>query len=315
MANQNPKVETDLVLLRCSRCGGDVPIADRDEVVCPYCGHAVAVPEAHRRAVRLVRDQDEELRRADEAWKSYSRGTWPPWLATLLACPPSAVLAAGVLAALFEKLGVLALGADPRTLLGAVGILPLVLLVPLAVVAYWSSQKAAGTRLTRLMLAARPGKVPCCRACGAPLSLTDGALFVRCAYCRTDSLVTLDALEARALVENIQRAEASASTALESAAARRQKASWAARFMAFIWLGMMALVLVWAFVPALDHVVALVALDMFALSMLTFMMAAGSLVEAIERSGRSGKAISGVLGLAAFAVAIASAWAVWMIAD
>jgi predicted RNA-binding Zn-ribbon protein involved in translation (DUF1610 family) len=308
------EAKVDLVALRCARCGGDVPAADAETVPCPHCGQATVVPEAHRRAVALVREQDEELRRADAEWARYAKKTWPRWLASLLAAPPSLVLGGGLTAALLVKLGVLALPLSPRELLAWLGLVPLTPLVALAVLAYWSSLRAKGTALARVALAARPGKVPSCRACGAPLTVPESALFVRCVYCRTDSLVTLDALEARALVENIERAEASATRALESAQGRRNKARQGMKWLSLVWLGMIALALLWAAVPALDALLALVMADMLVLSMLTYMLAFGTLVEGLERSGGRPTRYNGAIALIVFALAVGSMLVPWMIA-
>jgi uncharacterized Zn-finger protein len=307
-------VAVDLVALCCEGCGGDVPIADAESVSCPYCTRVVRVPEAHRQAVRLVGAEDGELRHAEQAWQTYARATWPAWLAVVLAFPPAIVLAGSLSLALCAKFGVVQLYTSPRTFIGQVGLTPLVPLVALAVIAYWSSVQTSAIRLTRLALAARPGKVPSCRACGAPLAVGDGALFVRCPYCRTDSLVTLDALAVGALAENIERAEASAKTALESAEKRRENARRGAKVIGLVWLGLIGLLALWVLVPFVDHVLGLVALDMFALSTLTYVVAFGTLVDTLRRSGKTPR-FSGALVLLAFLMAVASSLAIWIVAS
>ncbi|HTA91681.1 MAG TPA: hypothetical protein VK745_18990 [Polyangiaceae bacterium] len=306
-------VAADLVALQCGQCGGSVPVADLESATCPYCGQLVSVPEEHRNAVRLVRAQDTELRHAEREWSRFTRTTLPTWLATLFAMPPSLILAGSLTAALLAKLGLLVLSSEPRIFFAISGLLPLAPAVVLAVVAYWSSTTAEGIRLTRVLLAARPGKVPTCRNCGAPLLVPEQALFVRCPYCRTDSLVTLDALQARALLENIDRAEASAQGAIESARARRAKALWAARWMAAIWFGMISIALLWAFVPTLDAVIGLVAADVFVLSLFTYLITAGTLVSSVG-SPRLRAKLSAVGAAAGFALATASTVALWLIA-
>lgn len=306
-------VEVDMVALGCGRCGGSVPVADQDSVTCPYCGELASVPPEHRNAVRLVRAQDAELRHAEEEWSRFQHKALSTWVATLFEILPSLILAGSLTAALLAKFGVIVLSRSPRAFFGLTGLLPLAPAVALASLGYWSNTTADGIHVARLSLAARAGKVPGCRNCGAPLLAPEGALFVRCPYCRTDSLLTLDAVQARALVENINRAEASAQAAIESARARRAKAIWAAKWMAVIWLGMISVVLVWAFVPALDAVVGLVAAVMLPLGTYTYLMSGAALVAVIEGPGRNSQ-LWGVCALGSFALAVGSVVAVFVIA-
>jgi hypothetical protein len=145
--------------------------------------------------------------------------------------------------------------------------------------------------------------------------VSDAALFVRCPYCRTDSLVALDALQAAALNANIERAEASAQAAIERARARRAKTWLSAKWMAAIWLAMIAFLLFWVFLPSTDVGLALVAGDMLILSMLTYMMAIGTLIGTLDRWGFRASRFAGALGLIAFVVAIASTVTLWIVAS
>jgi hypothetical protein len=58
----------------------------------------------------------------------------------------------------------------------------------------WSAAIHATIVRFHTALAARAPKdtssPPCCRSCGAPLEVAKDAIFARCAYCGTDSLVT-----------------------------------------------------------------------------------------------------------------------------
>jgi predicted RNA-binding Zn-ribbon protein involved in translation (DUF1610 family) len=307
------QVSVELVSLSCPACGGSVPIADAERVACPFCGSATAVPEAHRQAVRLVRAQDDELRRAEKQWQSYAKKTLPNWVAKAASVPPSVILSSVVAVALLDKLGAIQAWTTPRRVIG-LGVLPLAPAIALAAMAYWSTVRENDVRVARLALAARPGKVPCCRSCGAALAVSDGATFVRCPYCRADSLVTLDALQARALSDNVQRAHDSASAALEAGRARRAKTLQAGKVLGSIFLGAVALLFVWGFAPFLDFVLVLMFLDMLTLSTLTYALTLSTLLGRTDPSVKPAPG-EGWLVLLLFVMAVISSATVWYVAE
>jgi hypothetical protein len=172
------------------------------------------MPASHRQAVRLTRAADQELARASQLWRSLVEHTIPVWKAAIASHLAPVLMVTGVTASVLVKAGVFDPGLAHTTVLG-------LFWLPLGPALYWASYSAwhsvpAGpmARVTAAF-AARPGLTFGCRSCGAPLGAPGPeALFVRCIYCKTDSLVQLDAGHTRALAGKAVQAAANAEHAL-----------------------------------------------------------------------------------------------------
>ncbi|HEY4122616.1 MAG TPA: hypothetical protein VGM56_32350 [Byssovorax sp.] len=200
----------DLERLTCGACGAPVPLADAAVVRCPHCAAPVEIPEAHRRAFTLERK--DSASRA-EAHMLYAELGVPPGR-LLRACAVAfngwwLVLGGGfvmmcaslfVVDFTFFMLGDAfhenvvetmpqrdqrALQFPPAIALAAVG----------AALGVYGRRRARSRQRLQAALAARPPEITggpaTCRACGAPLTVPDGALGVRCVYCGSDNLVAL----------------------------------------------------------------------------------------------------------------------------
>jgi LSD1 subclass zinc finger protein len=117
-------------------------------------------------------------------------------------------------AAVLTRMGLINTGIEPRSLLGWWLAAPAAPILALACGTTYFTALRPQVPSLRVALAAVGEGHPGCRRCGAPLTLGEGAVFVRCAHCRTDNLVTVDALRERALLSETSAVASSAETAL-----------------------------------------------------------------------------------------------------
>jgi predicted RNA-binding Zn-ribbon protein involved in translation (DUF1610 family) len=178
-----------LSALTCRTCGAPVPLRVADEVPCPHCGDAVAIPERWRAAAQ-AREADELVRREVEPlWEKLT--TAPPvWverslLASIVALPPAVTVAAQVAA--FE------LHRSPPSSLSTFVLLTLPALLPGGIgwIRVWALRQTVLE--LKLEVAALPpgrsGDPPSCRQCAAPLDAAPDAISATCRYCGADSVV------------------------------------------------------------------------------------------------------------------------------
>ncbi len=227
-----------------------MPIDDADSVACPFCAAVVKVPGAHRKAVILTRQEDDQIAAAEQAWRALERWTMPRSLVFALTLPAGAALLIGFTLAAAKTWGVSSTGLSARQVLGWVAFVPLAPSLVLAMLAVALRPYAQQVPLLRAQLAARAGQhQPECRSCRAPVRLRPGALLVRCPYCRTDNLVTLAAVDERALAASAASAQESV---LEAIAKLRDRASEALAGLSYLpAVGLLALLpALWAFAGA-----------------------------------------------------------------
>jgi DNA-directed RNA polymerase subunit RPC12/RpoP len=203
--------------LLCPSCKAPVPLGDGERTTCPYCGTSVAIPadyvelrdaarrdsadraEASRLYARLGRPPGPALRlwgalaRATQgfAWTVFEYG----WILALILLPVVPFVLARHAASwigvdLMDRFG------GPAFALIVLAVFVLLIVVP-AALSRNATDKASVRLALQQMLAARapeqPGGVTRCRRCGAPLTVSSGALGARCDYCRADNLVALPA--------------------------------------------------------------------------------------------------------------------------
>lgn len=201
--------------LSCPSCSAPVPLEDGDSFRCPFCNAEVSVPESYRAVRNANRVADADLARVEAAYAALGTPPGPflrvaargadvlLWLfghfSTLVlllvvffAAPPAALdalehvapqLGISVVSLTGPVIAALALGA----LVFAGFLLPIEY-------THRSALAAGRSRLGAGMAAKPPataGGPAVCRECGAPLAVPQGALGVRCRYCRTDNLVAL----------------------------------------------------------------------------------------------------------------------------
>lgn len=272
--------EDTLRPLRCATCGAAVPAASTATTRCLSCGAEVPVPREHRDAVEALRAEDEAVARANDAWRKATRFTLPSWLDRLLQIVPALIFWGGL--ATFAVLGVMANGADPSLPdhIGTLVFLPLELAVVVMVAVYWlRPPRRVIDQVARPFVASTPspGGPASCRACGAPLRVPSRQAFVRCIYCRTDSLVgysvaTLDRV-AKA-THAAARSATEAVTQLEAAIAVASKNSFLMGLVNAIPIGMLC---AWSLVPLLREYFVVNLLVITALAFEAMLVGAGAL--------------------------------------
>jgi len=213
--SETPSAPVAPEVLRCGNCGAPQVPVDQASAACPYCQHAVGMPEALRDKLRA-----NAALRADDAASAQ-------FVAQLIA-QPGAKLASRWLA-LGRKLLVLSQPAalvylcvvvyhqtkgqsatsglfvaraspsDDWLFFYDIGVLLLTLVVAFWVV--WSALSAYfANRQALRVLAESFGAVPpvtpgapcTCRQCGAPLAEGAGTLVVRCVYCSAENVLGID---------------------------------------------------------------------------------------------------------------------------
>ncbi len=204
-----------LAVLACSGCGEPLAVGEADWIACPACGKREIVPEPYR----ALRDA-EQATAADRAqvahfYRKLGRSSrFTSWLvdgvddgvairrltsfymASMIALVLSPIVLLIViwwLVALEPRVNVYQV-LDPA-LRGVVygGAVFAALLVP--ALGFWRLGWVRGRRRVMLRRAlaagapARAGGPATCRACGAPLSISPGAIAVGCLYCRAENLL------------------------------------------------------------------------------------------------------------------------------
>jgi DNA-directed RNA polymerase subunit RPC12/RpoP len=253
----------------CTRCNAALAVVDAPTVACTYCGAVNEVPAAYREELRLARDLDETTRRAVNEWARLDRIKVPRWWFVLAASVPFLLLAGGLAILLILRVENL-----PR--LAAIFVW-----FPLAPVALLAS--SIGMRNLLVSGAARIGvafaAIPSpsglnCRQCGAPLSVEEGDVLVRCLYCGAESIVRLDESQMRSLEKNVGTAKQSLAQAMSALTKHAELASFETRGRVYVIAGLLVLPVVWSFVSAVQtsYWSLLIALDVFVLSLCVFWM-------------------------------------------
>ncbi|MFO0983733.1 MAG: hypothetical protein U1E76_18715 [Planctomycetota bacterium] len=229
-----------LLPLACSACGGLVPLADADRVLCHFCGASIAVPPRHR-ALRAASATDAARRATADAL--YSRlGRTPN--AGLRACA-SVFTPGALLLGLFPAsaiIGVLLLGAvlllvdrlapfnpfdvlSERPLTWWAIITGLVLAWAGTLLGSLARHVALDRQALQAALAARPPSRPggpaSCRRCAAPLDVVPGALGARCDFCGADNLVAIREEWIAAARRSVRRLDAAIERAVAELAGQR----------------------------------------------------------------------------------------------
>lgn len=214
----------DVKPLTCPSCDGPVPLADADQVKCPYCGAEVLISERLRSLKRELGRLDEEKKAADRLYRRL--GKPPPRFLRVFSFFDSAWfwmlglgfwITAGLVVFIASvpwvgqhlfhvntwdvlterQQSMISIGGTMSTV--AIGLL----------LSGWSRKRTVSRGSLQAALAAAPpksaGGPAQCRLCGAALAVAPGALGARCDYCGADNLVQIPA-EWVAKVRSITRA-------------------------------------------------------------------------------------------------------------
>jgi hypothetical protein len=237
--------------LKCTSCNASLPLADAPSVSCWYCGAARSVPDELRRALSVARERTKATARATAQWRSLEAVHVPRALYVACSVTPFVLFAVGIGAALNVAWLVPARRtAVPQALAWAMW-------VPLIPVTYAAGKiglrnlLASGTDWISATFASLPSAVeggpPGCRLCGAPLTVEPEDIFVRCAYCETESLVGVSLERINAFAAAGAQAEVSASRATELLLRWRRAARFQIVGRTLAVSGLVVLPLIWSF--------------------------------------------------------------------
>ena len=187
--------------IRCTKCDAPLPLLAATSFDCPHCGAHVAVPARYK---HLYETNVLEAKAQAELEAHYVRVSRVPSRRFDVLALALVLLGPAIAAATWMHTT-----AHPPTPIDLFTFAIIPALLPGTALWMWSAAIHATVVRFRLVLAARKPKdkasPPCCRECGAPLAVKDGAIFARCGYCGTDSLVAELSDAVSALDEALRR--------------------------------------------------------------------------------------------------------------
>lgn len=207
--SETAKRHISLQVLCCQACGAPVPLAEGDELTCPYCQATVAIPPEYRALRDVERDAAAKRTKAQSLFKSLGH---PPGLFLRLWAGVSVGLGylfllpfVFVFAGIAVSKGTDAISKTVQanladTLSNAqyftliAGLMFTTLGLPI-VLGVYGRRRTNSRRRVQAALAAMPpkreGAPLACRKCAAPLPVQAGALGETCYYCGADNLVQM----------------------------------------------------------------------------------------------------------------------------
>jgi hypothetical protein len=237
--------------LQCVSCNAPLPVVDSSSAACDFCGADNPIPQRYRDELRLTRELDEATRNAAREWSRLHQISFPRWWFVFATCAPFVLMSGGLSAVLIAGL----LGrASPSSLplLTGVGIwLPLIPVEAVAAIVGIKMILVSGAESVGAAFAAAPptapGAPPNCRLCGAPLTVNEGDLVVRCIYCKAESIIYLDQTSMRDVQMRVGAARSSLAQAMAALAAKARIIRLQIRGRALIIVAFLILPLIWSF--------------------------------------------------------------------
>jgi hypothetical protein len=262
--------------LQCVSCNAPLAIVDSPSVACAFCGISNSIPHPYREELRLTRELDDATRKAALEWARLNHISFPRWWFLCAAFAPFILISIGLAVALV--IGLVSAGIRSRLpMLTAAGIwLPL---IPLEVIAALVGVQmilvSGAASVGSAFAAARPsaaGAPPNCRLCGAPLTVYEADILVRCIYCKADSIVYFDQSSMGHLQARLGSARSSLAEAMVALAAKTRIIKFQIRGRALVTLAFLILPLIWSFSAAMQasYWSMLIALDVWVLAMCLF---------------------------------------------
>lgn len=262
--------------LQCVSCNAPLAVVDSSSTVCPFCGSINSIPQQYRDELRLTRELDDATRNAAREWSRLNQISFPRWLFVCAALAPFILMSSGLAAVLVT--GIIwrsSRSALPLLSVGGVW-LPLIPVQAIAAI--------VGIKMILVSDAARvgaafaaappsaPGAPPSCRLCGAPLTVSDGDLVVRCIYCKADSIIYLGQSSMRDLQVRVGSARASLAQAMAALAAKARIIRIQTLGRALIIFGFLILPLTWSLSAAMqaNYWSILITLDVWVLALCLF---------------------------------------------
>lgn len=262
--------------LQCVSCNAPLAVVDSSSIACPFCGKHNSIPQQYRDELHLTRDLDDATRNAAREWSRLNQISFPRWLFVCAAFAPFILMSSGLAAVLIAGL-IWRSSRSALPLLTAGGVwLPLIPLQAIAAIVGIKMILVSGAVRVGAAFAAAPpsapGAPPNCRLCGAPLTVHDGDLVVRCIYCKADSIIYLDQSSMRDLQVRVGSARGSLAQAMAALAAKARIIRIQIRGRALIIFGFMILPLIWSFSAGVQasYWSILITLDVWVLALCLF---------------------------------------------
>ena len=262
--------------LQCGSCNAPLAVIDSSSVVCAFCRTGNPIPQQYRDELRLTRELDDATRNAAREWARLNQISFPRWFFVCSACAPFILMTGGLgLILVFALARLVSWSALPW--LSATGIwLPLIPLQALAAIVGIKMILVSGAASIGAEFAAAPpfapGAPPSCRLCGAPLTVKEGDLVVRCIYCKADSIIYLDQSAMRDLQAHVVSVQSSLAQAMAALAKKARLVRLETRGRALIIVALLILPLVWSFSTAMQasYWSLLITLDVWVLALCLF---------------------------------------------
>ena len=237
--------------LQCVSCNAPLPVVDSSSAACRFCETSNPIPQQYRDELRLTRELDDATRNAVREWSRLNQISFPRWCFVCAALAPFILMSGGLAAVLVAGL-VRAASRSALPLLSGVGIwLPLILVQAIAAIVGIKMILVSGAASVAAAFAAAPppapGAPPSCRLCGAPLTVNEGDILVRCIYCKAESIIYLDQSPMRDLQVRVGSARSSLAQAMAALARKGRIIRIQIRGRALIIVAFLILPLIWSF--------------------------------------------------------------------
>ena len=262
--------------LQCVSCNAPLAVVDASSAACAFCGTSNPIPQQYRDELRLTRELDDATRNAAREWSRLNQIPLPRWWFICAACAPFILMSGGLAVDLLSGV-VRTVSRSALPLLTGVGVwLPLIPVQAVAAIVGIKMILVSGAASVGAAFAAAPpfapGSPPSCRLCGAPLTVNEGDLVVRCIYCKADSIIYLDQSAIRGLQVRVVSARSSLAQAMAALATKARLIRLEIRGRALIVVAFLILPLVWSFSAAMhaSYWSVLVTLDVWVLALCLF---------------------------------------------
>jgi hypothetical protein len=208
--------------LQCVSCNSPLPVVDSPSAACAFCGTSNPIPRQYRDELRLTCELDDATRNAAREWSRLNQISFPRWWFVCTAFAPFTLMTSGLAAILIAGL-IWKASRSALPLVSGVGIwLPLIPVQALAAIVGIKMILVSGAASVGAAFAAAPpsapGAPPSCRLCGAPLTVGEDDLVVRCIYCKAESIIYLDLRNLQVRVDSARLSLAQAMAALTAKA-------------------------------------------------------------------------------------------------
>jgi len=241
---------------KCVHCNAQLAVIDASSVTCAFCGKNNPIPQQYRDELRLTRELDNATAKAAREWLRLHQVSSPRWWFLCAAFAPFVLMSGGLAAVLIVGLVRIVSRTELPLLSGFAVWLPLIPVQAIAAVVGTKMILVSGAASVGAAFAAAPpavpGAPPSCRSCGAPLTVMEGDLLVRCIYCKCESIVYLDQHAMRDLQLRVGAARSSLAQAMAALAAKARIIRFQIRGRAMIIMALLILPLAWSFLTGMQ---------------------------------------------------------------